>query len=60
MFNLNVSLDFKLATSYNDKLMTKAEMPKIQSKSMAIVVVHFSTTSKIRNAFMVGKIEINN
>jgi hypothetical protein len=47
MFNLNASLDFRSSTSDNDRLMNKAKMLKIQSKSMVIVAVHFSTTSKI-------------
>jgi hypothetical protein len=60
MFNPNVSLDSRPSASYNDMLMTKVEMLEIQSKNMVIVVARFSTTSEIQNAFMVGKIEINN
>jgi hypothetical protein len=60
MFNPNASLDFGPTTSYDDRLMTKAKMLEIQSKNMAIVVTHFSTTSEIRDAFMANKVEINN
>ncbi len=60
MFNPNASLDFRLVASYDDRLMTKVEMLEIQSKRMAIVVACFSTTSKIQDAFMVGKVEVNN
>jgi hypothetical protein len=31
-----------------------------QSKSMAIVAWCFSTTSQIRNTFLINKVEINN
>jgi autotransporter adhesin len=53
-------LDSRPSTSDNDKLMTEAKMLQIQSKNMVIVGVHFSTTSKIWNAFLTSKVETNN
>ncbi len=35
-------------------------MLQIQSKNTVTVVVRFSTTSNIRNAFLTSKVEINN
>jgi hypothetical protein len=35
-------------------------MLQIQSKNMVTIVVHFSTTFDIRNAFLASKVEINN
>jgi hypothetical protein len=35
-------------------------MLKIQSKNMVIIIVHFSTTSYVQNAFLASKVEINN
>jgi hypothetical protein len=58
MFNPNASLNFRPTTSYNDRLMIKAEMLKIQKHGDSCS--SFFTTSEIRNAFMVGKVEINN
>jgi hypothetical protein len=60
MFNPNVSLDSRPFASDNDKLMIKAKMLQIQSKSMATLAACFSTTFDIRNTFLVGKVEINN
>ncbi len=60
MFNPNASLDSRPTTSDNDKLMIKAKMLQIYSKSMVAIVTRFSTTFEIWNAFLVGKVEINN
>ncbi len=40
--------------------MAKSEMLQNQSKSMAIMASRFSTTSHIQDAFLTGKVEINN
>jgi hypothetical protein len=40
--------------------MNKAKTLQIQSKNMVTIVVHFSTTFDIRNAFLASKVEINN
>jgi hypothetical protein len=59
-FNPNASLNSRPSISDNDKLMTKAKMLQIQSKSMAIVATQFSITSNIWNAFLANKVDINN
>jgi hypothetical protein len=35
-------------------------MLKYQFKNMVIIIIHFSTTFDIQNAFLVSKVEINN
>ncbi len=60
MFNLNASFDSRPFASDNDRLMNKEKMLQIQSKNMAIVVAHFSTTFDIRNVFLASKVQINN
>jgi hypothetical protein len=47
MFNPNASLDSRPTTSDNDKLMVKAKMLQIYSKSMVAIVARFSTTFEI-------------
>ncbi len=56
MSNLNASLDSKPFASDSDRLMTKAKMVQIQSKSMAIVASCFSTTFEIQDTFLVAKL----
>jgi hypothetical protein len=47
MFNPNASLDSRPTASDNDKLMIKAKMLQIYSKSMVAIVICFSTTFEI-------------
>ncbi len=57
----NASLDFRLPTSDGGEwMMTKAEMLQNQFKSMATIASCYASTFKIQNAFLVGKVEINN
>ncbi len=57
----NASLDSKLHVGDGGEwMMTKAEMLQSQSKSMATMASHYASTYEIRDAFLVGKVEINN
>jgi hypothetical protein len=40
--------------------MIKVKMLHIQSKSITTMASHYPSTLEIRDAFMVGKVEINN
>jgi hypothetical protein len=53
-------LDFTPFGNDSEKSMAKLEMLQSQSKNMVIVVSHFLATFQIRDAFLVGKVEINN
>ncbi len=58
---LSASLDSRLlAYDGGEQMMTKVEMLQSQSKSMATIASHYASTSKIKDAFLVGKVEINN
>jgi hypothetical protein len=58
---LNASLDSRLpACDGGEWMMTKAKMLQSQSKSMATMASHYASTFEIRDAFLVGKVEINN
>jgi len=56
MSNANASLDSKPFASDSDRLMTKAKMLQIQSKSITIVETCFSTTFDIQDTFLVAKL----
>jgi len=58
---LSASLDSRLlACDGGERMMTKVEMLQSQSKSMATIASHYASTSKIRDAFLAGKVELNN
>lgn len=57
----NASLDSRLPTNDGGEwMMTKVKMLKSQSMSMATMASRYASTFKIQNAFLVGKVEINN
>ncbi len=57
----NASLDSKLhASDGGEWMMTKEEMLKSQFRNMATMASHYASTFKIQNAFLEGKVEINN
>jgi hypothetical protein len=60
-FILNALVDSILLVGYGGEwMMTKTKMLQSQSKSMAIVASCYASTFKIRNVFIMGKVEINN
>jgi hypothetical protein len=61
-FNLipNASIDSRWFIGDGEQFMTKAKMLQNQSKNMATMASHFASTSKIQDAFLVGKVGINN
>jgi hypothetical protein len=59
-FILNASLNSRLLNVCGERMMIKVKMLHIQSKSIATMASHYPSTFEIRDAFMVGKVEINN
>jgi hypothetical protein len=56
----NASIDSRWFIGDGERFMTKAKMLQNQSKSMATMASHFASTFKIQDAFLVGKVGINN
>jgi len=56
----NASINSRWFIGDGEWFMTKAKMLQNQSKNMATMAFHFASTSKIRDAFLVGKVGINN
>lgn len=59
-FILNASLNSRLPSDCGERTMIKVKMLHIQSKSKTTMTSHYPSTFEIRDAFMVGKVEIKN
>jgi hypothetical protein len=57
---LNAYLDSRLLSDCGERMMMKVRMLHIQSKRIATMASHYPSTFEIQDAFMVGKVEINN
>ncbi len=57
---LNASLDSRLLIDCGEQMMIKVKMLHIQSKSITTMASHYPSTFEIWDAFMVGKVDINN